>query len=82
MQSAEVSSVSSGRERRLPQKGVARQTFSAQLKDGRWIATVATDFDDGTTHNIECGHHQSRMKALQDIERVLLVEAYPDPPDF
>jgi len=61
---------------------VAHQTFSAELKGGEWVATVATVFDDGTAQRFECGHRESRRKALQDIERVLLEEAYPDPPDF
>jgi hypothetical protein len=63
-------------------RAVATQTFSACLRDGEWVAKIATTFEDGSTQEYECEYRETRRKALQDIERVLLAEAYPDPPDM
>ena len=63
-------------------RAVATQTFSTSLRNGEWVAKVATVFDDGSRQEYECEYRDSRRKALQDIERIILAEAYPDPPDL
>ena len=83
MPTSETASDSVGSPRnREPPRSVETQVFSALHRNGEWIAKVATVFQDGSTQVYECEHRDSRRKALQDIERIILTEAYPDPPDL
>jgi hypothetical protein len=50
---------------------LTRQTYTAQLNDGRWQVIMSKAFSDGSTADCPTRQHDSLRQALLEIENAL-----------